>query len=102
MITYTKDILRKILQESIYRGWLMRDLGVTDSSEEILHNIDWYLDNFSLNDIVFSIGFAKAFFGIDLVKIDKDKFKPRWKIELAKLATRSNRIKYLNKFIHIS
>lgn len=102
MKNFVKDTLRDIVTQALDNGWTMREFGVKESSEDIIQNLDWYLDNLSLNDIAFSFGFAKAYFGTKLIKIAKNKYRPEWKIALAKLATRKNKINYLKHFLKTS
>jgi hypothetical protein len=90
------EILRKLLTKAVEHGWNMHELGALDSREDILRNIDWYLNNFSENDIIFCIGFAKALWGNEISPITHKKI---WKEELQRMVVKKNRLQHLNKFI---
>lgn len=101
-------ILEKAVNKAMTNGWSLakvfgnKNVQITErfsdsfSDSYMLKGTDGWSSDMSLRDIIFNHGFAKSFWGSEMMLPDLD---PAWKHHLQQMVLKENPITYLKKFL---
>lgn len=99
-----QEILQKAIEKAINNGYEPSFIKYKVSEDwYVEENEDGYIHieptGITVNEIIFDIDFAKAFFGEDKIRPDGINWIPEWERRLEQMVLEKNRIQYLSEFL---
>lgn len=103
-----KEILQKVIEKAEKNGYarpiyFYSDECATIEDDGTIDNGEWYENHitYSIQQIIFSHDFAKAFWGEELIWItpDEEYTDEAWKVHLQQMVLEKEPLKYLEQFI---